>query len=155
MSSRDGRSAPWAKVLGVLLGAVLLAAVAYFVSNNIEQNNRENAAFEATRTDARRYADAVTDRVATWPAGREQLRNILRTTAGKNGLLFQVQDTSQRTRVIALFTRHYTRPLALFGPADATADRCFAFDFPHGATTGEVQVRIDAADSDESCSDLT
>lgn len=40
-----------------------------------------------------------------------------------------MQSTERRTRVVIQLTRSYQRSLALFGPAEATVDRCFTVIF--------------------------
>ncbi|MET9792375.1 hypothetical protein [Streptomyces canus] len=40
-----------------------------------------------------------------------------------------MQSTERRTRVVIQLTRSYQRSPALFGPAEATVDRCFTVIF--------------------------
>ncbi|RII06987.1 hypothetical protein DSC45_34735 [Streptomyces sp. YIM 130001] len=116
----------------------------------IQRSSRENSAVEATRTDARRYADAVVDRVDTWPAGAQQLRDILESSTSPESRLFQVHESDERTRVVARFRGRYTDPMPLFASADKSIARCYAFDFPR-ADLSKGQVQIESADDDGAC----
>lgn len=145
-----GRTAPWAKALGaVLLALVATLIVAYVVGGNREQD-REDAAFEATRTDARHFADTVIAQHSGPPHDRQDIQRALDSAVGtKNGVLYALTSTEDRTRVVVQFSRTYRRSMPILGPAQAMVDRCFTVVLK--GTDPGTKAEIVAHDADETC----
>ncbi|MFJ6085852.1 hypothetical protein ACIQI8_31135 [Streptomyces sp. NPDC092369] len=151
---RPGRTAPWAKALGAVLLALVVTLVVSWVVAGARESAREHTAFENTRDDARRFADALIARGG--PLSRQDVENTLDQATGKgrgDGLLYKVSSVDGRTRAVVQFARVYQRSVHLFGPAEATADRCFTVDLPPSAATRD-NVRILAHGADESCTQV-
>jgi hypothetical protein len=149
-----GRTAPWAKALGAVLLALVVTLVAFWVIADSRESAREHTAFENTRDDARRFADALVARGG--PLSRHDVEDTLEQVTGNgrgNGLLYKVSSVDGRTRAVVRFARVYQRSASLFGPAQSTARRCFTVDLPTSAATRE-NVRIVAHGADESCTEV-
>ncbi|MER5222200.1 hypothetical protein [Streptomyces flaveus] len=58
-TAQMGRAAPWTKALGAILLAVLAVVLVTYGVGDSREATRKDAAFEATRDDARRFTDAV------------------------------------------------------------------------------------------------
>ncbi|GGK86099.1 hypothetical protein [Streptomyces flaveus] len=111
---------------------------------------RKDAAFEATRNDARRFADAVVAQDDTRPVDRQDVEAALASVAGMGyGRLFAVDSAEGSTRVTIELSRMYQRSVVLFGPAETMVDRCFTITF--GDSAQGRQTRITPHGSDESC----
>ncbi|MEV4947852.1 hypothetical protein [Streptomyces sp. NPDC053755] len=148
-AERRGGPAPWAKVLGAVLLLPVVALVALFTVAHYRETARERHAFEATRADAERFADALVAEGRS-PSDRE-VRVLLDRPAGdgpRNGVLVDVRPAEHGTRVFVQFSRVYERPLALFGPAETTATRCFTIDVPE---TSQARPRVTAYGPEQSC----
>ncbi|MFD8210587.1 hypothetical protein ACFV2S_29810 [Streptomyces sp. NPDC059695] len=122
-SAGSGGTAPWAKVLGaVLLVPVVALAVLHAVAEAREAG-REREAFEATRADAARFADALVATGGGTPSDQD-VRDALDRFAGDGprlGKLAAVIPAEHGTRVLVSFSRPYERGVTLFGPSDAMA----------------------------------
>ncbi|MFF7551212.1 hypothetical protein ACFZCU_47625 [Streptomyces canus] len=151
-TSQTGRTAPWAKALGAVLLALLGAIIVANSIANSRETDRKHSAFEATRTDAQRFADSVVARHNAPPTSRQAIQAALDTSTGnKNGLLYSMQPAERRTKVVIQLTRSYPRSLALFGPAEATVDRCFTVIFEIDEVR-HLSADITAHTADERCS---
>ncbi|MFE0255664.1 hypothetical protein [Streptomyces sp. NPDC059010] len=148
-----GRTAPWAKALGaVLLALVATLIVAHVVGGSREQD-REDSAFEATRADARHFADAVIAQHSGPPHDRQDIQRALDSAAGtKNGLLYALDSTEDRTRAVVQFSRTYRRSMPILGPAQTTVDRCFTVVLRGPAP--QTKAEITAHDADETCAQV-
>ncbi|WP_103513202.1 hypothetical protein [Streptomyces sp. SM13] len=150
-TERSGRTAPWAKALGAVLLALLALLTASYVIDDRREDERERTAFEATRTDARRFTERVAERAPAGSMAWADVREMLDSSAGKgNARLFAVVPIADGTRVVVQFSRLYERSLPLFGPADVRTRRCFTIHF--GA--GEESARITAHDAGDSCREV-
>lgn len=146
-ASTTGRSIP---VLLALLAAII---VAYSIGSSRE-TDRKHSAFEATRTDAQRFADNVVAHRDALPTNRQDVKAALDTSTGnKNGLLYSMQPTKGRTKVVIQLTRSYQRSLALLGPSEATADRCFTVILELDEVR-HISAHITAHTADEGCSQV-
>lgn len=150
--NQSGRKDAWAKALGAVLLALLAAIIVAYSTVSSHDADHKQSAFEATRTDARRFADTVVAQHNVPPTNRQDIQTALGTSAGKgNGLLHLMQSTERRTRVVIQLTRSYQRSLALFGPAEATVDRCFTVIF-EDAEGRHLSADITAHTADKGCS---
>lgn len=148
-----GRTAPWAKALGAVLLALLAAVIVAYAVGASREADRRSSAFEATRTDAQRFADTVIDRNGGPPRDRQDVQRALDSAVGKGrGLLYTMRSTEGRTRTVLQFSRTFQRSLTLLGPARATVDRCFTVVFQGPAARAEAE--IIAHDADETCSEV-
>ncbi|MCX5256904.1 hypothetical protein OOK27_22700 [Streptomyces canus] len=151
-TSQAGRTAPWGKALGAVLLALLAAIIVAYSIANSRETDRKHSAFEATRMDARRFADTVVAQHNVTPTNRQDIQTALGASAGKgNNLLHSMQFTERRTKVVIQLTRSYQRSLALFSPAEATVDRCFTVVF-EDAESRHLSVDITAHTADTRCS---
>ncbi|MFE3858609.1 hypothetical protein ACFXPN_46710 [Streptomyces griseorubiginosus] len=153
-TSQTGRTAPWAKALGAVLLALLAAIIVVYSIGSSRESDREHSAFEATRTDAQRFADSVVAQRNTLPTDRQDIQTALDTSTGnKNGLLYSMEPTNSRTKVVLQLTRSYQRSLVLFGSSEATVDRCFTviFELNEGR---HLSATITAHTADERCSQV-
>ncbi|GAA2424477.1 hypothetical protein GCM10010255_77570 [Streptomyces coeruleofuscus] len=131
---QPGRTAPWAKVFGAFVLALITAIVAAYGIGAYREAERERSAFEATREDARRFADTLSRSVTGRAIDRRDAQQALnKAVAKEHGLLLSVTPTRDGTRVIVQLSRFYRRSLPLFGPADTVTRRCFAIDFDSSA----------------------
>ncbi|MFF1453750.1 hypothetical protein ACFVYF_37315 [Streptomyces sp. NPDC058274] len=145
-----GRTAPWAKALAAVLLTLVVTLVVSWVVADSRESAREHTAFENTRDDARRFADALVAKGG--PLSRQDIEDALETVTG-NGLLYKVSSEGGRTQAIVAFSRLYQRSAPLFGPAETMTDRCFTIDLPTSAPTRE-SVRIVAHGADEACTEV-
>lgn len=149
-AEREGRTAPWAKALGAVLLVVVVALVALFTAAHFREAAGERDAFEATRADAARFADALVATKGLTPSDQD-VRDALDQYADGGphlGALVEVRPTGHGTRVFVQFSRRYERTLVVFGPADAMATRCFTLDLPQ---TGPARPRVTAHGPEKSC----
>ncbi|MGA5193089.1 hypothetical protein [Streptomyces exfoliatus] len=155
-TERKGRTAPWAKALGAVLLVPVVVVVALFAVARHREGDRERDAFDATVTDARRFADALAGRGAA--PSPQDVRDVLAETAGRgDGVLHEVRPAADGTRVIVQFSHTYERSPALFGPSTTTADRCFTIDLPvlpADESSEGTEARVTAHGPDESCLDV-
>ncbi|MFE5592007.1 hypothetical protein [Streptomyces sp. NPDC056549] len=152
-AERRGGTAPWAKVLGAVLLVPALALVALYLLAQARESDRRDAAFEATRADATRFADALLAAEGPTPSDQD-VRDALDRFAGHGprlGGLAGVRATDHGTRVYVQFSRRYERGVALLGPSDALATRCFTLDLPE---TAGSRPRVTAHGPDVSCTTL-
>ncbi|MEU2237403.1 hypothetical protein [Streptomyces vietnamensis] len=152
-TERRGGTAPWAKVLGAVLLTPALALAAYFAIADHRQEAREQDAFEATRGDAARFADALVAAKGFTPSDQD-VRDALEgfTTGGPPfGTFVEARPTEHGTRLFVEFTRGYERTVPVFGPADAMTSRCFIIDLPKA---GPARPRVTAHGSRESCTSV-
>ncbi len=154
-TERKGRTAPWAKALGAVLLVPVVVVVALFAVARHREGDRERDAFDATVTDARRFADALAGRGAA--PSPQDVRDVLAETAGHgrgDGVLHEVRPAADGTRVIVQFSRTYERSPALFGPSTTTADRCFTIGLPAlpaDESPDGTEARVTAHGPDASC----
>jgi hypothetical protein len=155
-----GRTAPWAKALGAVLLALVATLVISWGVADSRESAREHSAFERTRDDARRFADALVVSEGGGGGGgtlsRQDVEDTLAQTTGNgqgNGLLYKLSSGADRTQIVVEFARVYQRSPVLFGPAESMTERCFTVDLPTSAATRE-SVRIVAHDADESCTEV-
>ncbi|KQX57812.1 hypothetical protein ASE09_22765 [Streptomyces sp. Root66D1] len=148
------------RVLAALLLTPVVALAVLYAVSRVREAGREREAFEATRADARRFADALVAAGDSTPSAQD-VRDVLDGGAGPvhwNGTLHEVLTDGRGTRVVVLFSHRYEQALAVFGPADAWAGRCFTLDFPArtapAAGPGEPRPRITAYGADESCAEV-
>ncbi|MFI9170987.1 hypothetical protein [Streptomyces lincolnensis] len=162
-AEQRGGTAPWAKALGAVLLALVVTLVVSWIVADSRESDREDAAFESTREDARRFADALVTRgEAGRPLSREDVQDTLESTAGNghgNGLLYGLSPASAdgRMRAVVGFSRVYERSASLFGPAEAMARRCFTVDVPGASPSSSPSrdsVRVVAHDADVSCTEV-
>lgn len=152
-SHQVGRSAPWAKALGAVLLAFLAVVIVAYAVGESREADRERSAFEATRADAQRFADAVIDENGGPPYDRRDAERALDSVVGKGqGLLYAMRSTEGRTRTVLQFSHTFERSLTFLGPAQATVDRCFTVVFQGAAARTEAE--IIAHDADEPCSEV-
>ncbi|MEV2211114.1 hypothetical protein AB0H86_06400 [Streptomyces sp. NPDC050997] len=166
---QQGRTAPWAKALGAVLLALVVTLVVSWRVADSRESDREHTAFENTRDDARRFADALVALVARGGTlTRQDVEDTLESATGNgrgNGLLYELVSADGRTQVVVRFSRVYERSASLFGPAESMAKRCFTVELPTSApasasasapTSAPTQesVRIVAHDADESCTEV-
>ncbi|MER6291145.1 hypothetical protein [Streptomyces sviceus] len=152
--SQTGRTAPWAKALGAVLLALLAAIIVAYSISSSRETDRKHSAFEATRTDAQRFADNLVAQRTALPTNRQDIQAALDTPAGnKSGLLYSMQPTKSGTKVVIQFTRSYQRSLAVLGPSEATVDRCFTVIFERGEVR-HLSADITAHTADERCSQV-
>ncbi|MEU2508016.1 hypothetical protein ABZ621_25325 [Streptomyces sp. NPDC007863] len=145
-AERKGRTELWAKALGAVLLASVVALVAAFAVSGRSEADREHDAFEATQRDARRFAvDLLTGKGRT-PTDQD-IRDALDEAPGF-GVLVETRSTPEGTRLLVQFSRSYERTLVLFGPADTMATRCFTIDLPSTSPSGP---RIKAHGPKEPC----
>ncbi|MGW4701350.1 hypothetical protein [Streptomyces sp. NPDC004285] len=114
---------------------------------------RKHEAFEATRADAARFADALVATGGAAPSDQD-VRDALDRFAGDGprlGKLAGVIPAERGTRVLVSFSRPYERGVTLFGPSDTMAVRCFTLDLPE---TGRGRPRVTAHGPDVSCGTL-
>lgn len=152
---RRGGTAPWAKVLGAVLLVPVVALVALFALARVRESGREHDAFEATRADAARFADALVATKGVTPSDQD-VRDTLDEFAGNGprlGALAGVRPTEHGTRVFVQFSRRYERGLVVLGPADARATRCFTIDLTETDRADRAdRARVTAHGPEESCS---
>ncbi|MCX4981306.1 hypothetical protein [Streptomyces sp. NBC_00572] len=152
-ADQRGGTAPWAKALGAVLLVPVLALVALYAVGRFREAARERDAFDATRADARGFADALVAAKGVTPTDQD-VRDVLDTAAaGRRGVLYEVRATADGTRVLVQFSRPYERGVALFGPADAMADRCFTVGLPSPAS-GPPRAEVTAHGPEDSCADV-
>ncbi|MFE7599591.1 hypothetical protein [Streptomyces sp. NPDC057494] len=152
-AERRGGTAPWAKVLGAVLLVPALALVALYLLAQARESDRRDAAFEATRADATRFADALVATEGVTPSDQD-VRDALDRFAGRGprlGRLAGIRPGEHDTRVFVLFSRPYERSTAVFGPADTMATRCFTIELPE---TTRDRPRVTAHGPDVSCTTL-
>jgi hypothetical protein len=150
-AGQPGRTAPWAKALGAVILALLATIVAAYIIGIAREAERKRSAFEATQGDARRFADTLSKNVAGQPIDRHDAQQALEDAVAKgHGLLFAVAPTEDGTRLVVQLERTYQRSMPLFGPADATADRCFTIDFGNSAQRSNIT----AHGPDDSCIEI-
>ncbi|WP_327695702.1 hypothetical protein [Streptomyces sp. NBC_00459] len=93
-----GRTAPWAKALGAVLLTLVVTLVVSWTVAGSRESGREHTAFESTRDDARRFADALVARGGTLP--RQDVEDTLEKATGNgqgNGLLYKLSSVHGRT----------------------------------------------------------
>ncbi|SED23614.1 hypothetical protein [Streptomyces sp. TLI_105] len=149
-TERRGGTALGAKVLGAVLLIPAVALAACSVVADHCQEARERDAFEATREDAARFADALVAEKGLTPTDQD-VRDALDHFAGHGphlGAPAVVRPVEGGTRVFVPFSRRYERTVPVFGPADAVATRCFTIDLPKA---GPARPRVTAHDSGEPC----
>ncbi|WP_448321992.1 hypothetical protein [Streptomyces sp. CO7] len=149
-AEQAGRTAPWAKALAAVLLTPVLVLVTLHAVGEYRESGRERGAFEATRTDAARFADALVAARDRTPSD-EDVRAVLHRAAGagpRTGALIGVHPTQHGTRVVVRFSRPYERSLAVLGPAEAVARRCFTVDLP---ATGPPRAHVTAHSPETSC----
>ncbi|WP_426364225.1 hypothetical protein [Streptomyces sp. E-08] len=152
-AERSGGTAPWAKVLGAVLLVPVVALVVLYAVARARESGREHDAFEATRADAARFADALLAAEGPTPSDQD-VRDALDRFAGQGprlGGLAGVRATDHGTRVYVQFSRPYERGVALLGPSDALATRCFTLDLPEASG---ARPRVTAHGPDVSCTTL-
>ncbi|MFE4664998.1 hypothetical protein ACFRI7_20580 [Streptomyces sp. NPDC056716] len=152
-AEREGRTAPWAKALGAVLLIPALVLVTVFAVGRYRESGREREAFEATRTDAARFADALVAAEDPTPSDQDVQAVLDRTSiAGpRNGALVEVRPTEHGTRILVQFSRTYERNLAVLGPAEAMATRCFTVDLPAAVP---VRAQVTPHGPEKSCLSL-
>src|SRR5688572_10096701 len=105
-----GRSAPWARVLGALVLTLLAGLLVSYGIGSYREAARKDAAFQATRNDARRFADAVVAQDGTRPVDRQDVEAALASVERLGyGSLFAVDSAEESTRVTIEFSRMYQR----------------------------------------------
>ncbi|MDX3456139.1 hypothetical protein PV396_30075 [Streptomyces sp. ME02-8801-2C] len=149
-----GATAPWAKALGAVLLALTVTLVVSWIVGDFRESAREHTAFENTREDARRFADALVADSGT--LSRQDVEDILERASGNgrgHGLLYELNYTKGRTQIIVRFARVYQRSVSLIGPSESMAKRCFTVDLPTSAASPK-SVRIVAHGADDSCTEV-
>ncbi|WP_369144605.1 hypothetical protein [Streptomyces sp. R44] len=146
-SERRGGTPFWAKVLAAVLLVPAVAIAAFFVLAQARESGRQDEAFEATRADAERFADALAAEGGT-PSEQDVRAALDRLADGgpRLGTLMEVRPTEHGTRVLVSFSRGYERTVVVFGPAEAMATRCFTVEL-----TAKDRPRVTAHGPEESC----
>ncbi|MCX4907537.1 SGNH/GDSL hydrolase family protein [Streptomyces sp. NBC_00878] len=148
-----GRTAPWAKALGAVLLCFLAVVLVAYGIGSAREASRKDAAFEATRNSAQRFADAIVAQGSAHPVNRQDVNSALSSVTGLHtGLLFGIDSANDSTRVSIQFSNSYQRSLAVFGPADATVGRCFTITFQNSGQERQAQITPHSANA--SCTDV-
>ncbi|MFE5156486.1 hypothetical protein ACFQ8Q_27845 [Streptomyces cyaneofuscatus] len=123
-----GRSSPWARALGGLVGLLLLGMVALLVSQWLVQSARQDAAFGETRDLAERHAKRMTERSGESLADRRSLVLALdaeeRSGRGISTLYAFVREGTTATEVV-MYTQPYEKAALPLSSGMGTARRCF------------------------------
>ncbi|MFI6938533.1 hypothetical protein ACIBI4_04620 [Streptomyces sp. NPDC050418] len=153
MTDRDGRSAPWARALGVLLAPIILLILvlaALFLYGQRQEDNREKAAREETVSLARRFADDMAARTTDFP--RDQ-RAAYQLAIPYRGTVFGYQRQGTTAGMTVKFSASYELAGPHFGGSTGQADVCYVLVFHNTGSPGARAVTRQPAD--KACSTVS
>lgn len=155
-SEESGRSAPWARALGALLGCVVLSVIAFLVYQKVSEDRREDAAFEATVDQANRHVSRVLEQPDENLANEGGIREVLTSASQKGksaGRLVAFKRAGGEVTTVVLFSESYERFAPALGPATDLMDRCFTITYT-GVGTSDIAADVIPHGRDASCADI-